>query len=112
VRLWRIVPDLKRVWSRLRVTLVLGPRVAAYVPRPPVWNSRRRRPRAAGECVSTEGAQNAAGPFHVVFGEADARDRRGFACGNRGSLGTAMGRIQCTDRGNLRKPDEWDAARE
>ena len=63
----------------------------------------------------TRGERGAEGPFYVVFADADAHTRWGFACGNCGSLDTAMdtmGRIQCTDCGNLRKPDEWDAAHE
>ncbi|WP_245626069.1 DUF5816 domain-containing protein, partial [Haloparvum sedimenti] len=39
----------------------------------------------------------------------------GFYCGNCGSLDTAMdtmGRIECNECGNIRKPEEWDAAHE
>ena len=59
--------------------------------------------------------RGADGPFYIVFADGDAHDRWGYACGSCGSLDTAMdtmGRIQCTDCGNLRKPDEWDAAHE
>jgi len=50
-----------------------------------------------------------------VFADADGSSRWGYRCGNCGSFDTAMdtmGRIQCTECGNLRKPDEWDAAHE
>jgi hypothetical protein len=63
----------------------------------------------------TRAERGAEGPFYLVYADADAADRWGFACGSCGSLDTAMdtmGRIQCTDCGNLRKPDEWDAAHE
>ena len=51
----------------------------------------------------------------LIFADEAGRDRWGFACGHCGSLDTAMdtmGRIQCTECGNQRKPDEWDAAHE
>jgi hypothetical protein len=59
--------------------------------------------------------RGATGPFYVVFADEAGCDRWGFACGHCGSLDTAMdtmGRIQCTECGNQRKPDEWDAAHE
>jgi hypothetical protein len=59
--------------------------------------------------------RGADGPFFVVYRTPDRSVRWGFACGNCGSLDTAMdtmGRVECTDCGNLRKPDEWDAAHE
>lgn len=65
---------------------------------------------ADGERVYIDRGQaerGAEGPFYFVFVDADARDRWGFACGGCGSLDTAMdtmGRIQCTDCGNIRKP--------
>ena len=55
------------------------------------------------------------GAFFVVFSDEGATERWGFFCDNCDSLDTAMdtmGRIQCNDCGNMRKPDEWDAAHE
>ncbi|MFB6112447.1 MAG: DUF5816 domain-containing protein [Halobacteriaceae archaeon] len=61
------------------------------------------------------GERGSKGPFLVVYRDA-SRDRRwGYLCGNCDSLDTAMdtmGRVSCTACGNLRKPDEWDAAHE
>jgi ribosomal protein S18 acetylase RimI-like enzyme len=53
------------------------------------------------------------GPFFVVYDDADHGERHGYYCGNCGTLDTAMdamGRVQCNDCGNLRKPTRWDAA--
>jgi len=72
----------------------------------------------SGERVYTDRSRaerGADGPFYVVFADEAGESRWGFRCGNCGSLDTAMdtmGRIQCTECGNLRKPDEWDAAHE
>jgi hypothetical protein len=66
--------------------------------------------------VDTGDAERGAqGPFFVVYSDADATRRWGFRCGHCDSFGTAMdsmGRIQCTNCGNRKKPDEWDAAHE
>ena len=66
--------------------------------------------------VDTEdGERGVEGPFFLVYRSPD-RDRRwGYFCGNCDSFRTAMdsmGRIKCGDCGNLKKPDEWDAAHE
>ena len=63
----------------------------------------------------TRAERGTSGPFYLVFTDPDSDSRWGFACGHCDSLDTAMdtmGRIQCTECGNLRKPDEWDAAHE
>ena len=55
------------------------------------------------------------GPFFVVYAEESGAERWGFQCGNCDSFDTAMdtmGRIECNECGNLRKPEEWDAAHE
>ena len=66
--------------------------------------------------VDTEDTERGAdGPFYVVYRDTDRQRRWGFFCGHCESFATAMdsmGRIQCTDCGNLKKPDEWDAAHE
>lgn len=53
------------------------------------------------------------GPFHTVYSDGDREDRYGYYCGNCGTLVTAMdsmGRMECDECGNLRKPTRWDAA--
>jgi ribosomal protein S18 acetylase RimI-like enzyme len=53
------------------------------------------------------------GPFFVVYSDPEHGERYGYYCGNCGTLDTAMdamGRVQCNDCGNLRKPTRWDAA--
>jgi hypothetical protein len=55
------------------------------------------------------------GPFYVVYVTPDREVRWGYRCGNCGSFDTAMdtmGRVECNDCRNVRKPDEWDAAHE
>jgi len=52
-------------------------------------------------------------PFFTVFADADRTERYGFQCGHCGTLATAMdsmGRVECTECGNTRKPTRWDAA--
>lgn len=52
-------------------------------------------------------------PFHVVYTELDGENRYGYLCGNCEALANAMdpmGRIECGDCGNTRKPTRWDAA--
>lgn len=61
------------------------------------------------------GDRGSKAPFYVVYEGPDGRERWGWLCGSCDSLKTAMdtmGRIQCTDCGNVRKPTEWDAAHE
>lgn len=62
-----------------------------------------------------DGDRGAKGPFFVVYVSEDRDQRWGFYCGNCDSLDTAMdtmGRIECNECGNIRKPEEWDAAHE
>ncbi|GAB3686316.1 GNAT family N-acetyltransferase [Salinarchaeum chitinilyticum] len=52
-------------------------------------------------------------PFFTVFGDADRTQRYGFQCGHCEALATAMdsmGRVECGECGNTRKPTRWDAA--
>lgn len=59
--------------------------------------------------------RGAKGPFFVVYDDTDGESRWGFFCGNCDTTDNAMdtmGRIECNACGNLRKPDEWDAAHE
>lgn len=62
-----------------------------------------------------EGERGTEGPFFVVYVSDDADDRWGYYCGNCDTFDNAMdtmGRIACNQCGNIRKPDEWDAAHE
>ena len=57
--------------------------------------------------------RGSAAAFHPVFSSADGDERYGFYCGNCDSLANAMdamGRIECDNCGNARKPTRWDAA--
>jgi hypothetical protein len=71
-----------------------------------------------GETVYVDrrrGDRGSKGPFFVAYLSAEREERWGFYCGHCGSLDTAMdsmGRIECNDCGNRKKPDEWDAAHE
>lgn len=61
------------------------------------------------------GERGSEAPFYPVYVGQDGARRYGFACGNCGSLETAMdtmGRVRCGDCANSRKPDRWDAAHE
>jgi ribosomal protein S18 acetylase RimI-like enzyme len=52
-------------------------------------------------------------PFHVVYSDETGDDRYGYFCGNCNTLANAMdsmGRIECDNCGNVRKPLRWDAA--
>jgi ribosomal protein S18 acetylase RimI-like enzyme len=70
----------------------------------------------AGEDVSLDhddSDMGSKGPFFVAYADREHIDRYGYYCGNCGTLDTAMdamGRVQCNDCGNLRKPTRWDAA--
>ncbi|ERH01547.1 MAG: hypothetical protein J07HN6_01101 [Halonotius sp. J07HN6] len=52
-------------------------------------------------------------PFYVAYTDSDRTERYGYVCGACGSLAVsmdAMGRIECSDCANSRKPSQWDAA--
>lgn len=52
-------------------------------------------------------------PFFVAYADRDADRKYGYYCGNCESLATAMdamGRVECSDCGNARKPSRWDAS--
>jgi len=62
-----------------------------------------------------EGERGEKAPFLTVYRDRDREHKYGWYCCNCETLDNAMdsmGRIQCNDCGNLRKPDEWDAAHE
>jgi ribosomal protein S18 acetylase RimI-like enzyme len=53
------------------------------------------------------------GAFHLVYTDGDREEKWGYYCGNCGSFITSMdtmGRMECDDCGNQRKPTRWDAA--
>lgn len=52
-------------------------------------------------------------PFLVAYEDKERTERYGFYCSNCTSIDIAMdamGRAECNDCGNLRKPTRWDAA--
>ncbi len=65
--------------------------------------------------VGREGARGSKGPFLVAYESADGEERYGWFCTNCEGVDAAMdsmGRVECNQCGNLRKPTEWDAAHE
>lgn len=51
--------------------------------------------------------------FHLVYNDEDREEKWGYYCGNCQSFITSMdtmGRMECDDCGNQRKPTRWDAA--
>lgn len=54
-------------------------------------------------------------PFFVTFTDLSGESRWGYFCGSCETFDNAMdamGRIKCNVCGNVRKPEEWDAAHE
>ena len=52
-------------------------------------------------------------PFYTTYTDAERKQRYGFLCSNCGGFDTAidsMGRIECNDCGNRRKPTRWDSS--
>jgi hypothetical protein len=61
------------------------------------------------------GERGAKAPFYHVYADESGETRWGYLCGNCETVNNAMdsmGRIECNECGNMRKPDEWDAAHE
>jgi hypothetical protein len=55
------------------------------------------------------------GAFLVVYADDEGETRWGYRCQNCETFDNAMdtmGRIECNACGNIRKPEEWDAAHE
>jgi len=73
---------------------------------------------AAGETLyvdRTDAERGSKGPFFVVYAGENAEIRWGYLCDNCETVDNAMdtmGRIECNACGNVRKPEEWDAAHE
>lgn len=60
-----------------------------------------------------EPSDGSMGPFYVVYADADRTRRYGYQCGHCEGLATAMdsmGRVECEECGNTRRPKRWDAA--
>jgi ribosomal protein S18 acetylase RimI-like enzyme len=54
-----------------------------------------------------------AASFHVVYTDETRENKYGYYCGNCDELANAMdamGRVECNNCGNTRKPTRWDAA--
>lgn len=72
---------------------------------------------AAGERYvdRSAGERGAEAPFFHVYADPAGETRWGYLCGNCETVDNAMdsmGRIECNVCGNVRKPEEWDAAHE
>lgn len=53
------------------------------------------------------------GPFYPAYTDTDRSERYGYVCGPCNSTAVGMdpmGRLECSDCGNARKPTRWDAA--
>jgi len=62
-----------------------------------------------------EGEIGSKGPFYSTYTSDEGDTRWGWFCSNCETFDNAMdtmGRIQCNECGNFRKPDEWDDAHE
>ena len=73
---------------------------------------------AGGETIHVDradGEKGSKGHFFVAYVSADAETRWGYLWENCETVDTAMdamGRIECNVCGNVKKPDQWDAAHE
>lgn len=73
---------------------------------------------AGGETIYVdrgEGERGSKAPFFVAYVTEAGKERWGYLCGNCETVDNAMdtmGRLECNVCGNLKKPDEWDAAHE
>lgn len=72
---------------------------------------------AAGDLYvdRADSERGAKAPFFHVYADRAAETRWGYLCGNCETVNNAMdsmGRIECNECGNIRKPEEWDAAHE
>ncbi|MCU4716933.1 GNAT family N-acetyltransferase [Halapricum hydrolyticum] len=70
----------------------------------------------AGETVYVDrddAERGSLGPFYPVYADQNRGERYGYYCGSCEQLANAMdamGRIECDNCGNSRKPTRWDAA--
>ncbi|XVH30805.1 GNAT family N-acetyltransferase [Haloferacaceae archaeon DSL9] len=70
----------------------------------------------AGEVVYVaydESERGSKAPFYAAYADADREERYGWICGNCDGANVSMdtmGRFECGDCGNKRRPTRWDAA--
>lgn len=87
---------------------------ALYVEAEPTGLQPRQAPDGETVYVDHDDADRGSlGVFHVVYTDEDRSERYGYHCGKCDSLANAMdamGRIECDECGNSRKPTRWDAA--
>ncbi|WIV68173.1 GNAT family N-acetyltransferase [Natrialbaceae archaeon AArc-T1-2] len=63
--------------------------------------------------VASETDQGSNGAFRAVYTDPERNDQYGYYCDRCDGLATAMdamGRLECSECGNVRKPMRWDAA--
>lgn len=63
--------------------------------------------------ATDERERGSAGPFYPAYIDDDRSQRYGYVCGRCDSTAVEMGpmgRLECSDCGNARKPTRWDAA--
>lgn len=74
----------------------------------------RRGPNGERLYVDYDARERASlGPFYVAYADRDREERYGWFCSNCGGFEAAMdsmGRVECANCGNRRKPSRWDAA--
>lgn len=88
-----------------------------YVKLPEGDNSvlTERRETAAGTLYVAfdERERGSSAPFYSAYGTPSRTEKYGFFCANCESVDTSMdsmGRVECADCGNERKPTRWDSA--
>jgi len=63
--------------------------------------------------ATDERERGSEGPFYIAYTDTERNNRYGYVCGpcNSTEVGMdPMGRVECSDCGNARKPTRWDAA--
>jgi len=63
--------------------------------------------------ATDERKRGSTGPFYPAYTDTDRNERYGYVCGPCNSTNVEMdpmGRLECSDCGNARKPTQWDAA--
>jgi ribosomal protein S18 acetylase RimI-like enzyme len=63
--------------------------------------------------ATDERERGSEGPFYPAYTDTDRTERYGYVCGPCNSTNVGMdpmGRLECSDCGNARKPTRWDAA--
>lgn len=61
----------------------------------------------------TDFERGSSGPFYTVYSDEDRQNKYGYYCGSCETIVTSMdtmGRMECDECGNRRKPSRWDAA--